>query len=227
MNKSAYTAWQKAKANFRSARINYPGLLENIGGGTLAGSVLGGGLGHHFSSDDKLLKDKGYQQQLRELAKQKGIDHEKDPEKFEAYRKKWNRINRGIATLGGGFAGAQLGSMLGSMLGAQRYSSKYQAGGNRGGGYRPGPSVTTDMARKTLGMQGNIKTKAEAKKIFRQQAMKHHSDHGGSDERMAKMNEAWKVVKESSWFEKLSYELNPILNGFCKQAARSGHAISK
>lgn len=50
----------------------------------------------------------------------------------------------------------------------------------------------------------NVKTKAQAKKLYRQGAQKHHPDAGGSEEAFKKYQGDWEKVENSNWFEKLA-----------------------
>lgn len=64
-------------------------------------------------------------------------------------------------------------------------------------------SQNIDKYKNILGIN-SVKTKAEAKAIFKQQALKHHPDRGGSTEKMKEVNEAWDNVKNHDWFKKLA-----------------------
>lgn len=55
-----------------------------------------------------------------------------------------------------------------------------------------------------------VKTKAEAKAKHRAEALKHHPDRGGSEEKMKKLNNDWDNFK-AHHFDKLSYILPRIM----------------
>jgi hypothetical protein len=81
-------------------------------------------------------------------------------------------------------------------------------------------------ARHRLRIPQHAKTKRQARKEYMAMLTRHHA-RGGPPEQLKEIERAWNIVEHSPWFQKLSFEQNSILNGFCKQAARVGHAISK
>lgn len=75
---------------------------------------------------------------------------------------------------------------------------------------------------------GDVKTKAEAKAAFRREAMKHHPDRGGSEEKMKAVNTAWDKFTQSRDFDKLAHlafvdelvKIADVVSRFLAQAAR-------
>ena len=49
-----------------------------------------------------------------------------------------------------------------------------------------------------------FKTKAEAKKVYREAARKHHPDMGGDPEKFKKLSTDWEGIENSEWFHKLA-----------------------
>lgn len=85
----------------------------------------------------------------------------------------------------------------------------------RGGGFHmPQPKKKTDVATffKEHGHNHTkITTKAQAKKVYRDAAMKYHPDRGGNEEKFKKLSTDWEGVENSGWFNKLA-----ALNNFSK-----------
>jgi hypothetical protein len=77
--------------------------------------------------------------------------------------------------------------------------------------YPPPPprGPTMKEHKETLGFHTSPpKTKAEAKKGYRDAAMKHHPDRpGGNEEKMKKVNDAWDNYQKSDEFRKLARAL--------------------
>lgn len=69
--------------------------------------------------------------------------------------------------------------------------------------FKRGPSFDEHLT--TLGIPQGVKTKSEAKKYWRDFAMKHHPDRGGKESVFKKGNEAWEEVQKSGWFQKLAF----------------------
>tara|TARA_B100000131_G_scaffold278352_1_gene282769 strand:- start:5832 stop:6932 length:1101 start_codon:yes stop_codon:yes gene_type:complete len=69
-------------------------------------------------------------------------------------------------------------------------------------------------AMNTLNIGSNVKTKKEAQKLYRKQAMKYHPDRGGDPAKMSEVNKAWETFQNSSHFQKLAFheELQKIAN---------------
>lgn len=106
---------------------------------------------------------------------------------------------------------------------SDNYRQRYQKyHGNRSAGYTP----NVDSFKSVLGLSGNEKTKAEVKKRFRQMAMTHHPDRGGSEEKMKAINNAYDQIQKTDWFSKLAYligegSMNSFWRGFSKKAAEN------
>ena len=91
----------------------------------------------------------------------------------------------------------------------------------RGGyeGYQRRHGVSNRSAAKdamnTLNIGSNVKTKKEAQKLYRKQAMKYHPDLGGDPTKMKELNKAWETFQKSNHFQKLAFhaELEKIAAG--------------
>ena len=57
-----------------------------------------------------------------------------------------------------------------------------------------------------------IKSKADAKKIYREAARKHHPDLGGNVEKFKKLSTHWEDVENSDWFQKLASLRSKVSN---------------
>lgn len=109
-----------------------------------------------------------------------------------------NAISMGVT---GGYLGGQVGRL--KMIhnyyrdpSSWQHSYRYGGGGARpswGGGPVKKPSWV-----------GKATTKAEAKSAFRQEAMKHHPDRGGSEEAMKNLNTEWDRFTQSPMYEKMA-----------------------
>jgi len=128
-------------------------------------------------------------------------------------------------TLGGAAVGAGLGGyMQGDML---RFNKKmrnrtrdfrnYFRSWNKGWGdwsrqggnwerfRREPPRASVDKAKKYFNIE-KIKTKDEAKNVYRDLVKKHHPDKGGDEHTMKEINNHWDQIKHSDWFQKLAFE---------------------
>lgn len=105
------------------------------------------------------------------------------------------------------------------LRGARNSRSSGSSGGSWGGGFSSNGS-NVEEAKKFLNM-GGVKTKAEAKKLFREAAKKNHPDMGGSEEMMKKVNDHWDTIQNSEFFDKLAF-----LKGFEKKAFGSIDPLS-
>lgn len=120
--------------------------------------------------------------------------------------KKENRKrNANIGAIIGGAAG------IGANIGLFKMLQKQKFGQYRHSGYyqapRPPKPQQTDIPSffKQHGHNhSNIKTKLQAKKIYRDAARKTHPDLGGDVEKLKKLNIDWEGVENSSWFNKLA-----------------------
>jgi len=120
---------------------------------------------------------------------------------------KYKRLGTLGGMLLGGHAGTRVKSKLHQAAGAEW--ARANPGYNN---YRSrGAPTDVNSARSVLGL-GGVKTKAEAKKRFRNAAIKNHPDRGGTDEAMKRVNSAWTDIQKSGWFNKLAF-----LKGFEKQ----------
>lgn len=164
--------------------------LAAIGGVT--GAALGGYAGHEVRKAKRAHKKRQeyYDKQDRAWEKTK----EKAKEEWKNKSEGWNPFDD-FDFSDFGFDGNF----------GRGFNSNFKSGRGRGaGGSRPFTS-NISSAKKTLGVTGNEKTKAEVKKAYRAQAMKHHPDRGGDENKMKEVNNAWEEIQQSSWFEKLSF----------------------
>ena len=88
------------------------------------------------------------------------------------------------------------------------------AGTYHGSSRREAHSVETPFAHPADWLKG-VKTKADAKKAYRAQALKHHPDRGGNADTMKKVNQEWDTFRKHH-FEKLSHLLRPFFNELCQ-----------
>lgn len=120
----------------------------------------------------------------------------------------------------GAVAGGYTGRMLGRMYSQSKGWKAYRSGegksnydedyggssrGDRGGRYGGGGYSRPSAAREPPEWAKGAKTKAEAKKAYRDAAIKNHPDKGGSEEVMKKINSDWdEANKPGGWATKLS-----------------------
>lgn len=104
------------------------------------------------------------------------------------------------SALGGGLAGGVLGAHAADVARTFRR-------------YSPTPSWVR-----------GAKTKAEAKKIFRAEAMKTHPDRGGNEEAMKRLNDEWDRFQNSAAFHKLAAA---FLDEFMKISSLEGRVLGQ
>lgn len=140
------------------------------------------------------------------------------PEKQEEFKKKSVR-----KIVGNSVRGAVRGALTGTLWfagnSAQRHMGKAfrkarrsARSGQRYSGSHGSAGEARSARTKDVGtpewLKG-VKTKAEAKTKFREQAKIHHPDRGGSEEKMKKVNSEWNSFQKHR-FNKLSH----VLSGF-------------
>lgn len=139
---------------------------------------------------------------------------------------KWKKLSpkkkrRSLATHGLLYGGLGAYAAPKGALFRRWYQEAYRrAGQARGGyqGYQRRHGVSNRSAAKdamnTLNIGSNVKTKKEAQKLYRKQAMKYHPDRGGDPAKMSEVNKAWEIFQNSSHFQKLAFheELQKIAN---------------
>jgi len=167
--------------------------LKLVGGRALAGSTIGGTLGYGASLPDRGIYDK----------KNKSFSTRPSttPEKV--------RVTISGALLGGVF-GASSGTKrvirnfenrFNSGTHRAKFHKRFSTAGSRSYSHRNVSDIMRDMGA----TPSQFKTKAEATKHYRRQAMKHHPDRGGSRETMQKLNDAFEEYKKHpDGFEKLA-----------------------
>jgi hypothetical protein len=64
---------------------------------------------------------------------------------------------------------------------------------------------STNKAKKYFNIE-KVKTKDEAKKVYRDLVRQHHPDKGGEEHKMKEINNHWDHIKHSDWFKKLAFE---------------------
>lgn len=80
----------------------------------------------------------------------------------------------------------------------------HKSGGRTGGGPRPRAGTSGPKPGTSIPGLGRLKTKAEAKAAYKDAAMKHHPDRGGSTEKMQQVNAEWAAFQKSPAWEKLA-----------------------
>ena len=175
----------------------------SIVGKGLLGAAIGGGLGSLPKTTTE------YNWKTRQ-------DEERELSGFE----------RGLNIAGGAVGGAGLGLGFGvngaikglrkgvdprsrymeKLMGIYRKAaSKPGASGGGGRSYSRYSSRTVNDLYKDLNASKPFKTKAEATRHYKSQAMKNHPDRGGSTEKMQDINKAWDEFKaHPDGFEKLA-----------------------
>ena len=185
----------KDKKDKRNRAIN-SGIRGGIAGGFLGSMMLGGS--HPNPSGSRY----GYRDYNK--GSSRGSSYGQGSKNWE---KEWEDAFRRAGFNTGGHGGGHGGSYGGSYGRASRASG-----------------ATFEESLSHLGATGKEKTKAEIKKKYREMAMKHHPDRGGSEDMMKKVNTAWDSIQEEPWFQKLAFDSNPFLNGFLKRATGWGTA---
>lgn len=115
-----------------------------------------------------------------------------------------------------GLAGGYLGGNIGRLKMIHNY---YRDPSSWQSYYRAGSAPRSSWPgapMKKPSWIGKATTKAEAKSAFRQEAMKHHPDRGGSEEAMKNLNMEWDRFTQSPMYEKMATafldELTKIAN---------------
>lgn len=140
------------------------------------------------------------------------------------YQQRKNKI-RSKRIVFGGILGGMLGSSVGSAAGAikddqqawkayKEYSSRrsrewddwFKAwdDASRGFGTAASSARLHPEAQALKSALSNVRTKAEAQKIFRTSALRNHPDKGGSMSAMQGINNFWSDFKNSTQFSKLA-----------------------
>jgi hypothetical protein len=137
--------------------------------------------------------------------------------------KELEQISLPKSTLFGAAVGAGLGGyMQGDTLRMRKkiknidrdFASRFRRGSNdyfKRRGYQQGKFTressidSTNKAKKYFNID-KVKTKDEAKKVYRDLVRQHHPDRGGDEHKMKEINSHWDHVKHSDWFKKLAFE---------------------
>lgn len=181
----------------------------------LQGTVVGGGFGGALS---------GYSEKKRQDAHMESKKFKKqDPARQEKYRSKrlGKILRKGVS---GALSGGMLGAAWKTPESADRHAfktlrrirnsrtsrarSSYGSGSARGSGEARSAKVKDVGTPEWL---KGVKTKADAKTKFREQAKMHHPDRGGSEEKMKKVNSEWDSFQKHH-FNKLSHILPAFLD---------------
>jgi len=121
--------------------------------------------------------------------------------------RKSKRKDRLAGALGTGLYAAGIGYTLAHALKSdKRYSYRY--GGRPGGsaGYYSRTKPRHPEAGNLSSVLNKVKTKADAKKAYRQSSIKTHPDKpGGSNEAFKDVNNEWKEFMSSGQFDKLAF----------------------
>lgn len=135
------------------------------------------------------------------------LDREyKDSIDTEAKKFKNNKLYWAADLMGGALGGAGLAAAI-ALDGHRR-------GYGNGSYYQNAHNSSAPSAREamnTLNLNG-VKTKAAAKKAYRDLVKKYHPDRGGDPEMMRKVNNAWDAFSDSHHFQKLAF-LKGFLSG--------------
>lgn len=133
--------------------------------------------------------------------------------KFKKYPDSAKKKLRVSGAISGAITGAGTGLFLNSIFGkAYRSGSRSYGGGYKyrssgGGGYRSssyGSSQGKTIFDVMPNMKG-VKTKADAKTVYRRYAMKSHPDKGGSAEKFKEINDTMNKFKGSKEWSKLAF----------------------
>lgn len=96
-----------------------------------------------------------------------------------------------------------------NMAGLKKVYDKANAKLGSGGGAASRIKRGIHDIKKDLNLPASVKTKADAHRHFKREAMKHHPDRGGDPAKMAKVNAAWTEFKSHpDGFEKLASSNN-------------------
>lgn len=201
------TAFRSAMGKLRHAKrvlaVN-PELRKGIIGGAIGSTLSGGGSYAGMKVDENSKK-------FKKMSKKK-----------QKVRKIFNRVGIGVNALIGGVYGAQAGADFGSIDKMRRNSKKRQKKWKNDwkdydfgfGKKRSNNNEARAPHTKDVGIPEwlkGVKTKAEAKQKFREQAKAHHPDRGGSEEKMKKVNTDWDSFQKHR-FDKLSFVLPSFLD---------------
>lgn len=113
----------------------------------------------------------------------------------------WRIANAAIDGVLLGTLGHDIGGRLGFQMAAKKYGPNPRTWG-AGGWSGPGGKATGDSPYPDW-LKGS-KNKADAKKRYRDLAMKHHPDRGGNPEHMKKVNEEWEGAQAHKDFPKMA-----------------------
>lgn len=169
-------------------------------GSTLSGALTGGSIG----ADSGNLKD--HTRKLKKLHRKHRADgfrfrksrYEQEEKRRKAqadYDAKWKEYDEKNKKAWEDFANSW----------RQNYEKQHSSKSSNPGGYAPPPKPPQNV--QTPNWLKDIKTKADAKKRYREQAAKNHPDRGGNTKDMQDINLAWEAFKKSSDFDKLGMRL--------------------
>lgn len=202
--RSAAGKLRHAKRLIKTTVQKYPEIPYGIGGAVGAGGLT---LGLTHAAKKWTEKQPSFKK-LKPATKEK-----RKKEMNKAI--KWGTIGNAIL---GGLEFASLGADLGShrrymraarkaSKGAGRYWKGRSSYGGYGGYARP---PKADEVKVPDWLKG-VKTKADAKTKFREQAKTHHPDRGGSEEKMKKVNSEWDNFQKHH-FNKLAFLMPSFLD---------------
>ena len=214
MFKEAYVKFKGTPNFYKNVLRQLKG--DRLGKDLLVGSLLGFGSGYYSTRNAK--------QKLLKGLNDKPGKTKKEKEKLKKLKEKYEKIsptqNAFIAAgLGAGAFGFIGHTGLDARLRFKNFERRFS--GSSASHWRSTPAVSRhgiEKAKSFFGI-GNAKTKAEAKKVYKDFARKHHPDLGGDEHKMKEVNNHWDTVEASDWFNKLAFE--KILGGYGidKQAA--------
>lgn len=137
------------------------------------------------------------------------LNHYKKKNRKKQAQKIRNRV------LGGMIRGGITGGILASVFNRPRYNPfegrSYYSGSSTHANIHE--NIKTDIGKQFHSNLNSLKTKAEATRVFREAAMKHHPDKGGSVEAMKDINGIWNEFKKYK-FNKLAYLQTIRCNAF-------------
>ena len=168
------------------------------------GGILGHGIGSFSGMDKDLTRssikmrrkwradDFRYEKRRAETQAKWKSHQEKSDKDWEDFKSRWQDFGKEWAD-----------TERKSREARQNYQN--QRGSSNAGGYAPPPKPPQNV--RTPDWLKDVKTKADAKKKYREQAAKHHPDRGGNTKDMQDINNAWEAFKRSSDFNKLGMRL--------------------
>jgi hypothetical protein len=124
--------------------------------------------------------------------------------------------------------GAWIGGTTGAIGGAYGRRKFIEYINKKRYGYRPSapkPKFTNNIKDffKEHGYDySKIKTKLEAKRVYREAARKHHPDMGGNAEKFKKLSTDWEGIENSNWFQKLAALRNNVITKNILNAIKEG-----